>query len=161
MIKFSNIISESTATSKKFKLGLDVHGVVDSMPQFFAFLTESILKNGGEIHLITGGHWDSKLEDELKSFGIKWTNSFSVYDYLIETNAKTNGEIEFPDGTIQKKFDDKEWDSVKAKYCKDNDISLHLDDTLIYNEYFTTPFARLWSHSNNPKASHKDVRHLD
>ena len=30
-----------------------------------------------------------------------------------------------------------------------------------YNDYFTTPFCRLWSHNNQPKSPHKDVRHLD
>lgn len=132
----------------KFKIGLDIHGVIDSMPDFFSFLTESILKNGGEIHIITGGHWDSELENLLNSFGIKWTHIFSVYDYLISENANIVGEIQFPDSTIQKKFEDGLWDSIKAKYCQENNISLHIDDTLVYNDFFKTPFANFWSHNN-------------
>ena len=61
----------------------------------------------------------------------------------------------------QKKFNDELWDSTKSKYCKEHNISLHIDDTSIYNNYFTTPFCRLWSHSNQPKSPHKDVRHLE
>ncbi len=160
MIKFSSMVSESFGDSK-FKLGLDIHGVVDAMPEFFSFLTDSFIKNGGEVHVITGGHWDKSFENQLNDLGVKWTHKFSVYDYLIESGVKITGEIQFPDGTIQKKFEDGAWDSVKANYCKENNITLHIDDTLIYNDFFTTPFARLWSHNNKPKSSHKDVRHLD
>lgn len=158
MIKFSHMISESETT--KFKLGLDVHGVIDSMPKEFAFLTNAIVSAGGEVHILTGGSWSTELENQLKSFGIKWTNHFSVYDHLLKT-AKVVGEIQFPDGTVQKKFEDGVWDNVKGDYCRDNNISLHIDDTLIYNEHFTTPYARLWTHTNTPKSSHKDIRHLD
>lgn len=160
MNKFSKMIGESLNTSS-FKLGLDIHGVIDSNPDFFAFLTDSFIKNGGEVHILTGGHWDEDLNNKLKSFGIKWTHKFSVYDHLIETGAKVVGEIQFPDGTIQKKFEDGLWDHVKADYCKKNNISIHIDDTLIYNDFFTTPFCRFWSHNQKPKASHKDIRHLD
>jgi hypothetical protein len=160
MIKFSDMVSESVDTST-FKLGLDIHGVVDAMPEFFSFLTDSFIKNGGEVHIITGGRWDIEFENMLNKFGVKWTHKFSVYDYLLESGVKVTGEIQFPDGTIQKKFEDGVWDGVKAKYCSDNNINLHIDDTLIYNDFFTTPFARLWSHTGQKKASHKEVRHLD
>ena len=154
--KFSTIVNESSTA--KFKIGIDIHGVIDALPEFFGFLTESIVKNGGEVHVITGGAWDEKLEKQLS--GISYTHKFSVYDHLLKT-AEILGEIEFPDGTIQKKFDDTLWDSTKAEYCKENQISLHIDDTLCYNDYFTTPFARFWSHNGKQKASHKDIRHLD
>jgi len=158
MIKFSHMINESE--NYKFKLGLDLHGVIDSMPKEFAFLTNAIVSAGGEVHILTGGSWSPELENQVKSYGIKWTHSFSVYDHLIKT-AKTVGEIQFPDGTIQKKFEDGVWDHVKADYCREHNISLHIDDTLIYNDFFTTPYARLWTHTNTPKGSHKDIRHLD
>jgi len=159
MKKFTHMVNEEV--SGKFKLGLDVHGVIDGMPDFFSFLTDSFIKNGGEVHIITGGRWDSEFEKQLNDFGIKWTHKFSVYDYLKESDAEVIGKVQFPDGTIQKKFKNEDWDRVKAQYCKDNSIDLHIDDTLIYNNFFETPFARLWSHSGQSKAPHKDVRHMD
>ena len=158
MIKFSSLIKESSGS--KFKLGLDIHGVVDAMPEFFSFLTDSFIKNGGEVHIITGGKWDKEFEDLLNSYGVKWTHKFSIYDYLVENNYEKTGEVQFPDGTIQSKFKDEDWDSVKGVYCADNNIKLHIDDTMIYNDYFKTPFARLWTHNNNPKSPSKDVRHF-
>ncbi len=64
------------------KISLDIHGVIDSMPQLFSFLSDAIIKNGGEVHIVTGGRWDEKLENQLNEFNIKWTHKFSVYDYL-------------------------------------------------------------------------------
>jgi len=145
----------------KFKLGLDIHGVVDAMPDFFSFLTDSFIKNGGEVHIITGGRWDVEFEKQLNDFGIKWTHKFSVYDYLKESDYEVIGKVQFPDGTIQKKFKNEDWDKVKGQYCKDNEINLHIDDTLIYNNFFSTPFARLWSHNGKPKYTNKDIRHID
>jgi hypothetical protein len=156
--KFSKITESNLS---KFKIGVDIHGVIDSLPQLFAFLTDSIIKNDGEVHIITGASWDKNLEDQLNAYGIKWSHKFSVYDHLLEIGAQTTGEVQFDDGTIQKKFSSKDWDKVKGEYCSQHSINLHIDDTLIYNEYFTTPFARLWSHNNMPKSTHKDVRHLD
>ena len=159
MKKFTHMVNEEVVG--KFKLGLDIHGVVDAMPEFFSFLTDSFIKNGGEVHIITGGRWDSEFEKQLNDFGVKWTHKFSVYDYLKESDAEVIGKVQFPDGTIQKKFKNEDWDLIKAQYCKENGIDLHIDDTLIYNNFFSTPFARLWTHSGQSKAPHKDVRHID
>jgi hypothetical protein len=131
------------------------------MPEFFAFLTDSFIKNGAQVHIVTGGRWDPNLETMLNNYGVKWTHKFSVYDYLKESDAEVIGQVQFPDGTLQKKFKNEDWDRVKGQYCKDMSIDLHIDDTLIYNDFFSTPFARLWSHSGQPKSSHKDVRHMD
>ena len=156
--RFSDMINEQNTS--KFKLGLDVHGVLDALPDTFSFLSNAIINLGGEVHILTGGSWDSKLENQLHSLGIKWTHSFSIYDYLLEVKTPIIGEVQFPDGTIQKKFQDGAWDKVKGEYCREHNITLHIDDTLAYNEYFTTPFCRLWSHNNKPKSSNKDLRHL-
>lgn len=160
MIKFSSMVNEKIS-GNSFKLGLDIHGVVDSLPEFFSFLTDSFIKNVGEVHIITGGRWDSEFEKMLNDFNIKWTHKFSVYDYLKQTGAEQTGKVQFPDGTIQRKFKNEDWDKIKGQYCKENNIDLHIDDTLIYNNYFTTPFARLWTHSGQPKSPHKDVRHIE
>ena len=85
--KFSNIINENSTT--KFKIGIDIHGVLDTLPEFFSFLAESVIKNNGEVHIITGGEWTEKLEKQLSS--IKYTHKFSVYEHLLKT-AETLGE---------------------------------------------------------------------
>lgn len=140
------------------KLGLDIHGVIDSNPKSFAFMSQSVISNGGEVHIITGGSWTTELENQLKGYDIKWTSHFSVYDYLLDSGIDSIGTIQFPDGTIQKKFDYHLWDTIKAGYCKSNSIDLHIDDTEVYSKYFTTPFLLYKSSEDFEKISHIDIR---
>ena len=140
------------------KLGLDIHGVIDSNPESFAFLSQSIINTGGEVHIITGGSWTEELENQIREYGIKWTTHFSVYDYLLDSGIDSIGIIQFPDGTIQKKFDFQLWDTIKAGYCKSKNIDLHIDDTEVYSNYFTTPFLLYKSSDDFEKISHVDIR---
>jgi len=140
------------------KLGLDIHGVIDSNPESFAFMSQSVIAGGGEVHIITGGSWTSELEEQLREYGIKWTSHFSVYDYLLDSGIDSIGTIQFPDGTIQKKFDYQLWDTIKAGYCKSKNIDLHIDDTEVYSKYFTTPFLLYKSYEDFEKISHIDIR---
>ena len=140
------------------KLGLDIHGVIDSNPESFAFMSQSVITNNGEVHIITGGSWTTDLEEQLKGYGIKWTSHFSVYDYLVDSGIDSIGTIQFPDGTIQKKFDYHLWDTIKAGYCRSNNIDLHIDDTEVYSKYFTTPFLLYKSSEDFEKISHIDIR---
>ena len=61
--KFSKL---TEPTSSKFKIGLDLHGVIDALPEFFAFLTDSVIKNGGEIHIITEEFSYSKNQNNVR-----------------------------------------------------------------------------------------------
>jgi len=155
MVKFSNMVNESNG--HKWKIGLDLHGVISDMPEFFSFFTNAMVNSGAEVHIITGGATDDD-KKLLKEYNIKYTNFFSIVDYHREVGTKTIGihpKYGFP------MISDEDWDKTKGEYCRLNKIDLHIDDTLIYNNFFTTPFARLWSHNNHGKASHKDPRHLD
>lgn len=129
---------------KKFKIGCDLHGVIDSMPEFFAFLSNAVIQAGGEFHIITGGTTEKDIK-LLNDYNIKWTHFFSVSDYHMEIGTPTEGihdKYGFP------RVSDDDWDKTKGKYCKDNDIDMHIDDTIQYNEHFLTPFCRMWVNSN-------------
>ena len=133
------------------KLGIDLHGVVTDLCDVFKFIGESVIKNGGEVHILTGGSIEKSLI-ELQELGyeegIHYTHLFSVLDYHLTKGTRITGwhpvfkNAEFPNT---------EWDKTKADYCRDNDIAIHIDDSMVYNEYFTTPFARLWTKTNTPK----------
>jgi hypothetical protein len=151
--KFSKIMEN---TSNPVKIGLDLHGVIDAMPEFFSFFTKAIIKSGGEIHIITGGTTEKDIE-LLKKYNIQWTNIFSITDYHKKLGTPTT--VPHPHHGFLMVSDD-EWDRTKADYCRREGIDLHIDDTLVYNDYFTTPFCRLWSHNNKPKSPDKDPKHL-
>ncbi len=154
MDKFSKLFENHNG---KWKIGLDLHGVISDMPEFFSFLTNALVSSGTEIHIITGGvtEDDKKL---LVKYNIKYTHFFSIIDHHQKKGTPTSGK--HPKYGFDM-ISDEEWDMTKAEYCRENGINLHIDDTLIYNNFFTTPFCRLWSHSNKSKPEHKDPRHLD
>lgn len=142
----------------KFKLGLDWHGVIDATPQLWSHLTNIIVDGGGEVHILTGMTWNSECERQLEEWGIKWTHSFSILDYHQSINTPTIG---WHDKFNIPRIDDVTWDKTKGDYARKHQLDLHIDDTLQYNDYFTTPFARFFSHNNRPKGQHKDTRHLN
>ncbi len=151
MKKFTESFSNN---NKKFKVSLDLHGVIDAMPEFFSFLTNCLINSDCEIHIVTGGTSDKDIQ-LLKDYNIRYTHFFSITDYHREKGTPTHGinpKYGFP------QISDLEWDKTKGDYCKKHNIDLHIDDTLAYNNYFTTPFARLWSHSGQIKD--KDEKHM-
>lgn len=142
---------------ERLSLGLDFHGVIDAMPEEFALLSRIIAESGNEIHILTGQSWDDTIESQLRDWNFKWTHHFSIFDYHKELGTPYTGYYEkFGIPTI----DNLAWDRSKADYCDRNNITLHIDDTSIYGDYFNSPFARLWTKNNRPKGEHKESRHI-
>jgi hypothetical protein len=140
-----------------FKLGLDYHGVVDAIPSSLIYLAEAIIAYKGEVHILTGGR-KKEVQEELMRHGFPYTHFFSVQDHLNKHHLHLNVGVNPKDGMM--KYPDELWDCIKAWYCEKNQIDLHMDDTAEYGEYFTTPFARIWTKNNNPKRTDKPARHL-
>lgn len=138
------------------KLGLDLHGVISDIPEVFKFIMESIIKNGGEVHILTGTT-TIKAVKELSDLGFRpgvhYNHLFSIVDYHLEEGTKITG---YHEKFQNPEFDDELWDKTKGDYCKENEIGLHIDDSLIYKDHFSTPFARLWTLTNTPKIDKPD-----
>lgn len=113
-----------------FKLGLDIHGVIDSDPKFFSLLT-NILKGHPEIevHIITGGRFHEEREN-LKNWGIEFDEFFSIYDY-----HDSLGTAVWKDNKGDVRMLDDAWDVTKSDYCRREGISIMIDDTLKYGEF--------------------------
>lgn len=120
---------------KKLKIGLDVHGVIDMMPSFFSHYTKMMREQGHEIHVITGQMDSVNLRNDLEEMNIEYDHLFSISTDLIQ-----EGELVRFDGNGNPWFDDELWDKAKGKYCSQNDIDYHYDDTERYGEHFITPF---------------------
>jgi len=138
------------------KIGLDYHGVITHQPQLWKFITNSIISNGGQVHIITGGTLrtiPNPILEQLNRWEIPYTKIHSVYDYLRETGAPTlTGIRTFPDGTTQTKYDDEVWDRVKGEMAKELGIHLHIDDTPQYGKYFNSiPFLLYNPSLDTPK----------
>lgn len=123
----------------KLKIGLDIHGVCNENHEFFATLSQLLVENGHEVHLITGPP-RFKSEEEAKNLGLSYTDFFSITDHYValgvEVLFNANGDP-FMDEYL--------WDKAKADYCLRKDIHLHLDDSDVYGYFFKTPYARYFS----------------
>ena len=120
------------------RLGIDVHGVADTFPDFFSKLSRELVCQGHEVHIITGAEHTRSLEHYLKNqLGLSWTHLFSVTTY----HKQEGSEVTYIDGNPY--MDNRLWNRSKAEYCRINGIELHIDNSDIYGKYFSTPYARL------------------
>lgn len=146
------------------KFGFDIHGVVDSLPEVFSVLTNLLVEAGHEVHILTGSKWSPSIEDDLRKMSIKWTHHFSITDHHISIGTPMRYDPNPDHPWIDTGSEDQDnilWDKSKADYCELHGIHLHIDDTKRYNDYFATPFARMWTHNNKPKPSYKSDRHME
>lgn len=119
-----------------YRLGLDIHGVIDASPKFYSILTKLFMEAGHEVHILTGSHITDEVRRKLHEMGIMWTHLFSISDH-----HKSNGKDIIYDKEGTPWIDDESWNRTKADYCRKNGIDYHIDDTAVYGDFFTTPFA--------------------
>jgi len=125
---------------------LDLHGIINTAPSFFAMLTQSLKKDGWDIHIATGSHIKGqKIEEELQKYGIVYTHLFSISDYHKEKGTEGMWYDEKGDPWVS----DEDWDKTKADYCKRNDIAFCIDDTARYAKHFETPFGYMAIQTSN------------
>jgi len=118
------------------KIALDIHGVCDSAPEFFALISKLLVDNNHELHILTGRRVSDGALSEIEGFNISYTHFFSISDYHSE-----NGTTMRDDRNGNPWMDDETWDRTKGDYCKRHEIDLCIDDTERYGQYFETPFA--------------------
>lgn len=122
----------------KKALGLDLHGIINTHPEFFAAASQSLVKDGWEIHVLTGSHIKEQgIEEELKRYGIAYTHLFSIADHHKENKTEGMWYDEKGDPWVS----DEDWNKTKAIYCKKHDIAFCIDDTARYANHFETPFG--------------------
>lgn len=51
------------------RIGLDIHGVIDTFPDYFRELSYQAVTGGHEVHIITGQEWE-KAYETVKEYGI-------------------------------------------------------------------------------------------
>jgi len=118
------------------KIGLDVHGVIDQHIKFFGLLSSYFIENGHEVHIITGmkkSEYDKTRSDKY----MPYTYFYSITDDLL---TKLTYILDIHD---RPRFNEYDWNTAKAKYCKEKKIDIMLDDSDIYSKYFTTPYFKI------------------
>jgi len=117
------------------KLGLDYHGVITANPMLFSFLSKILRYLNYEVHIITGRRITESLKIQLSEYGISYSHLFSISDYHFKIGTPMTG---YEDN--QPKIDDEIWNKTKGEYCRTYKIDLHIDDSHVYGNYFSTPY---------------------
>lgn len=126
----------------KPKIGVDFHGVINTKPDFFREFCRAALKIGLEVYIISGGPRETILA-YLNQYQIPYTKLWCIFDYYEQRH-----QVEFyDDGSFR--IDDELWNKAKAEYCKEHNICIHIDDSVIYGREFATPYCRYDEQSNS------------
>ncbi len=115
---------------KVFKVGIDIHGVIDTYPEKFKKLSTALLASGAEVHIITGVKRSTVIDNLLTKAGIAFTHYFSITQHL-----EDKGDIVWRGD--QPYASDEKWNVAKRDYCEQHNIDLMIDDSPIYRDTFT------------------------
>lgn len=121
-------------SSHKLKIGLDYHGVIDINTKYFADFCKEANKRDHLIYIITGGP-KTLVDYKLKDNNIFYNLCFAISDYYIAKNEivqKETGEFIIPDNL---------WNIAKADFCRRSQVNIHIDDSLKYINWFSTPYC--------------------
>lgn len=126
------------------KVGLDIHGVIDSFPEKFKLLSSALINDGCEVHIVTGLKRDKAIDLLLQDTGIQFTHYFSIVSHVEESGVNVDWREGLPYA------DEERWNSAKSEYCEAQGIDFMYDDSPTYlntfNEIDTT-----YLHVINPK----------
>lgn len=117
------------------KVAIDIHGTIDARPEFFSKFTKLLKAFGVEIHVTTGVPISARVKDQLDAWEIEYDVLFSITDYHESIGTPIRWD-ENGDPWIA----DLDWNSTKGAYCRQNNIDLAIDNSAIYQRYFTTSF---------------------
>jgi hypothetical protein len=116
------------------KIGLDFHGVISAAPDKFSIFCSEIRKSGIKVYIISGGP-KQDIAQYLAKNNIEYDEIWAIMDYYKELHLAQC----YDDGSFQ--VPTEIWNTAKAKYCAENNINFHIDDSPIYGLYFTTPYC--------------------
>ena len=119
------------------KIGLDFDGVINLYYGILGPLTRLLVKNGNEVHILTGNRGTQQFLRDLKSkYKIVYTHFYSISDYHRMIGTPMTGYDQ-----NNPWIDDDVWNRSKGIYAKQHSLDLHFDDSLIYGDYFETPYC--------------------
>ena len=95
------------------KIGIDFHGVISAAPDLFAKFCHEIRKKGVAVYIISGGPRHD-IVHYLTEHQVEYDEVWAILDFY----------------------------EAKAKYCAEQNILFHIDDSAVYGRYFVTPYCK-------------------
>ena len=117
------------------KIGIDLHGVSDAFPEFFAEMTRLFVGADHHVVIMTGELVTPALHEQLKRCGLHYNELFSIAQH-----HKDKGTPMVFDEKNTPWIDVDLWDRAKGEYAKEHGLDIVLDDTDRYAPYFETPY---------------------
>jgi hypothetical protein len=118
------------------KIGLDIHGVIDQDPDFFATIISMLRMQGNEVHILTGREITDELIEKLSGYGVTYDQLFSITTYHKEKGTYITYKNDDP---TQPLIAPPTWDRTKGIYATKVGLDIHIDDSLIYGQFFVYP----------------------
>jgi hypothetical protein len=116
------------------RISIDVHGVITERPEFFAHLTQKLVRQHNAVFILTGQAAGIALVRELAMYNILFHHILSITTY----HRTIGTPIRYKNGDpTQPKMPYGVWSPTKARLCDLYDIDLHIDDSDVYGDYFT------------------------
>jgi hypothetical protein len=117
------------------RIGIDLHGVIDSDLEFFKDLLETVYNRTFITIFIISGPPTDQIRTELDKFGLKEGRHYhhvaSVVDFL-----KARQVHMWKDHKDTWWASDEDWWGAKAAICKKLNVDVMIDDKEGYKEYF-------------------------
>ncbi len=120
--------------SHELKIGLDYHGVIDKNIDYFSLFCRQAKQRGHLVFIITGGP-KILVEQNLKLNNIPYDMCFAVSDYyqaMGKIIQDESGNLIIPENL---------WNMAKGDFCRRSKINIHIDDSLKYLNWFSTPYC--------------------
>ncbi len=120
------------------RLGLDIHGVIDTYTDQMIKLAQDVLDNGGRVYIITGPPVEVARKELAAIMAQRlmtkpfWSQVFSIVDWM---KLKNIPHYTKPDGTVWA-LREHDWNAVKGQIAVELSLDLHIDDSPQYGEYF-------------------------
>ena len=116
------------------RIGIDLHGVIDSDPDFFKKLLKYLISSGIEVHIVSGPpvvEIISELEELKIEEKIHYHKVHSIVDFL-----KKSGVVMWNDEKGRWWSNEKDWCNSKSWICWKYGIDCMVDDKVMYKAGF-------------------------
>ena len=116
------------------KIGIDLHGVIDSDPDLFKRLLTFMYLKDREVYIVSGPP-KSEITTELEGLGFEevlhYKEVYSIVDFLKESGVEM-----WQDENRRWWSNNKDWLESKAKICDKLSLEYMLDDKEMYRPAF-------------------------
>jgi hypothetical protein len=119
----------------QLKFGLDFHGVIDRSPDLLSEWSEKAIKDGHQVHIMTGNVDSDEFRFTLRQLGFKSGRNFTHIYSITKDNINKGYEVVF-DEKGRPFMDASLWNRSKGDYAASVGITALWDDSPVYGRYF-------------------------